>query len=344
MKEKNVTGYLYFYIHFVVEVVCFFYLSRITNNSLVVWLIPFMYDALAFVPQSIIGYVSDKYPKIKMGLIGAVLLFIAYLLFGLTDVSVFISLVILCLGNCFLHVAGAENTLKTGNGKLAPPAIFVAGGSFGVISGRLLARTSISPLILLIPIISIIPFVLLADDYVSEKSNTKKYDFVRKDIKPGLVVLIAFLVVIVRGYLGYGIPTSWNKTVIQNVIFFFTMGVGKALGGILSDKIGIRKVAIGSTLIAIPFLCFGDNLMIVSIIGVMFFSMTMAITLGILVSVLKNTPGLAFGITTIGLFLGTAPIFFIKLTMQINIILIVVISIICSIALGYVLKKDGVKE
>ena len=238
-------------------------------------------------------------------------------------------------------MAGAENTLKTAGGRLSPSAIFVAGGSFGVITGRLLALTKISPLILLVPILSMIPFILLANSYITKDSNTKKFDFVKKGIAPGLVVIIALLVVIVRGYLGYGIPTSWNKTVIQNVIFYFTMGLGKALGGILSDKFGIRKVAILSTLLAIPFLCFGDNLMLVSIIGVMFFSMTMSITLGILVSVLKNSPGLAFGITTIGLFLGTAPIFFIKLTQEINIILIVVISILCSIALGSVLKKDG---
>ena len=53
--------------------------------------------------------------------------------------------------------------------------------------------------------------------------------------------------------------------------------------------------------------------MIISLLGVMMFSMTMPITLAILVSVLKNRPGLAFGLTTIGLFLGTAPIFFIKI-------------------------------
>lgn len=341
--KKNITGILYFYIHFVVEIVCFFYLSRVTNNSNFVWLIPFIYDGVAFVPQSIIGYISDKYPKINMGIIGTILLFITYLLFGLTNISVYVTLIILCLGNAFLHVAGAENTLKTSNGRLSPAAIFVAGGSFGVITGRLLAKSSISPLILLIPIVSLIPFILLADSYITNKTDTKKFNYVRDDINPGLVVLIALLVVIVRGYLGYGIPTSWNKTVIQTVIFYFTMGLGKALGGILSDKFGIRKIAILSTLLAIPFLCFGDNIMIVSIIGVMFFSMTMAITLGILVSVLKDTPGLAFGITTIGLFLGTAPIFFIKLSMKINIILIIVISILCAIALGYVLKKDGVK-
>jgi len=338
--KKNVTGYLYFYIHFVVEVVCFFYLSRVTNYSVYIWLIPVIYDGLAFVPQSIIGYISDKYPKINMGIIGTVFLIISYLLFGLTKVSVFVSLLFLCLGNAFLHVAGAENTLKTSHGRLSPSAIFVAGGSFGVITGRLLARTSISPLVLLIPIISIIPFILLANTYLDKKSNCLEFNYVKENVSPLLIILIAFLVVCVRGYLGYGIPTSWNKTVIQNVIFFCTMGLGKALGGILSDKIGIRKVAIASTLLAIPPLCCGNNLMIVSIIGVMFFSMTMSITLGILVSVLKKTPGLAFGITTIGLFLGSVPVFFVKMNMTINIISIIVVSIMCSIALAYVLKRD----
>ena len=341
--KKNVTGYLYFYVHFVIEVVCFFYLSRATNFSNLVWLLPFVYDGLAFVPQSVIGYVSDKYPKINMGIIGVVFTVLSYLVYELLDVNIFVSLVLLCLGNAFIHVAGAENTLRTSNGRLAPAAIFVSGGSFGVITGRLLATTKINPLVFIVPILSMIPFILLADTYKDEKSDCKNFDYVRKDIKPLIVVLIALLVVVVRGYLGYGIPTSWNKTVIQNVIFFCIMGLGKALGGILSDKIGIRKVAIGSTLLALPFLCFGDNLMLVSIIGVMFFSMTMAITLGILVSTLKKTPGLAFGITTIGLFLGTAPIFFIRLSMTINIVLIVIISILCSFALGYVLKKDGAK-
>lgn len=338
--KKHITGYLYFYIHFVVEVVCFFFLSRVTSNSMIVWLIPFIYDGVAFVPQSIIGYISDKHPKINMGLIGIILLLITYILYGFNQASIYLILIILCLGNAFLHIAGAENTLKTSNGKLSSPAIFVAGGSFGVITGRLLATTGINPLIMLIPILSLIPFVFLADTYIDNTNNATKYNYVKENVNPYLVVLIAFFIVIVRGYLGYGIPTSWNKTIIQNVIFFFTMGLGKALGGILSDKIGIRKVAVLSTLIAIPFLCFGDNVMIVSIIGVMFFSMTMAITLGILVSVLNSTPGLAFGITTIGLFLGTAPIFFIKLNSEINIILIIVISILCSILLGSILKGN----
>ena len=160
-----------------------------------------------------------------------------------------------------------------------------------------------------------------------------------------LVILLATLVVIVRGYVGYGIPTSWNKTIPQLILFYCIMGIGKALGGILSDTIGIRKVAFISTIVSIPFLCFGDNIMIVSIIGIMMFSMTMAITLGILVSVLKKSPGLAFGFTTIGLFLGTIPIFFIKITsFTINICLIITMSILCCLILLSILKKEGKKD
>lgn len=341
LTEKNIVcGYLYFYVHFIVEIVCFYFLTKI-SNSLIVWLIPFLYDAFAFVPQSLIGYISDKYPKINMGIIGVILLFVGISIFSFLDISKYVSLFIICFGNCFLHISGAENTLKNSNGKLSHSAIFVSGGSFGVISGRLLAKTMIPSWVLLPFILTIIPFVLYADTVTSNESNCNKFNYVKKGINPGIIVLIAFFVVIIRGYMGYGIPTSWNKTVIQNVLLFVFMGIGKALGGILSDTYGIRKTAIFSTLLAIPFLCFGDSIMIISLFGVMAFSMTMSITLAILVSVLKKTPGLAFGITTIGLFLGTAPIFFIKTpNVLYNSIMIAILSVLCSYLLALVLKKE----
>ncbi len=340
LKEDNIAcGYIYFYIHFIVEVVCFFHLSRISDSP-IVWLVPFLYDAFAFVPQSLIGRFNDKHPKFNASMVGVALLFIGLLLYCL-DVNRFVNLFLICFGNCFLHVGGAENTLRNSKGKLSHSAIFVSGGSFGVITGRLLAKTSMKAWYLLPAILTMIPFILLANTYNSEKSSCKDFNYVKKNIAPGLVIIVAVLVVIVRGYTGYGIPTAWNKTVLQNVYLFCIMGLGKALGGILSDAYGIRKVGILSTLLAIPFLCIGDNLMIVSLLGVMFFSMTMSITLGILVSELKKSPGLAFGLTTIGLFLGTAPIFFIKITSKgFNIGMIIVMSILCSIALGWILKGE----
>ncbi len=157
--EDNIAcGYLYFYIHFVVEVVCFFHLSRITNSPLA-WLVPFLYDAFAFVPQSLIGRFNDKHPKVNVSMIGVGLLFVGILVYSFFDLSKFISLFIICIGNCCLHVGGAENTLRNSKGKLSHSAIFVSGGSFGVITGRLLAKTSLKAFYLLPIILTMIPFI-----------------------------------------------------------------------------------------------------------------------------------------------------------------------------------------
>lgn len=346
-KFKNIaTGYLYSYIHLITEITCFYFLSLITKNWNFVWLIPFIYDGMAFVPQAIIGYISDKYPKIKFGLIGAFLMFVAYILHFCININVYISLIILCLGNACIHINGAEVTLKTSGGKLSHSAIFVAGGSFGVILGRIFATSIVPFWAILILILTSIPFILLAETYETEDDNCENFNYANKKIKPMIVISLAVLVVIIRGYIGYGLPTSWNKTIIQTVILYFTMGIGKALGGILSDIFGIRKIALISTIAAIPFLYFGENIMLISLIGVMFFSMTMSITLAILVSVLKNNPGLAFGLTTIGLFLGTVPIFFIKITNPVfNFGFISIMSLICTIILLSILsKKEDVKD
>ena len=134
---KNIAvGWLYFYIHFITEVACFYYLTKVTDGSPVVWLIPFIYDAWAFVPQGIIGTISDRYPKINIGFIGVALLFLAIIFqFGL-NVNLFLCLFLLTIGNCIMHISGAEDTLRLSNGMLSHPAIFVAGGSFGVITGK----------------------------------------------------------------------------------------------------------------------------------------------------------------------------------------------------------------
>lgn len=345
LKEKNIAvGWLYAYIHFITEVACFYFLSRVTNGSYIIWLIPFAYDAFAFVPQGLIGRFCDKYSKLNIGIIGTIMLVIATIMQFAFSMNVLANLIILCIGNCIMHVAGAECTLRNSDGKLAHSAIFVAGGSFGVITGKLLAQSVMPYWGIVLLILTMIPFVLLANTYYTKESYSqdacKKFKYANTNIAPLAIILIATFVVIVRGYMGYGIPTAWNKTTLQTVLLYVIMGIGKALGGILSDSFGIRKIAVLSTALAIPFLCFGDNIMIISLIGVMFFSMTMAITLGILVSVLPKTPGLAFGFTTIGLFLGTAPIFFIKIVdSRINIGIIVVLSLLCTLLLSKILNK-----
>lgn len=343
-----ITGYLYFYIHFVVEVLCFFVLARLIGDSPFLWMAPLLYDAVAFVPQSVIGYASDKFPKLKIGFIGTFLLIGGFICFGLGLINTYLSIAILSLGNAFLHVDGAEVTLRTSKGKLSHSAIFVSGGSFGVVTGKLLGTSNLSFWILVGLGLSIIPFIILANMYRKDMDNEDKelpFNYASPKISGGYIILLAVFVVIVRGYMGYGIPTSWNKTVIQTIMLYCAMGFGKALGGILADAYGVKKIGILSSLLALPFLLFGDNLMFVSLIGVLLFSMTMSITLALIVSVLKKCPGLAFGMTTIGLFIGSLPIFFFRLTSTLaNCVVITIFTILCVIIFKFIIKEDDIHE
>ena len=156
-----------------------------------------------------------------------------------------------------------------------------------------------------------------------------------------LGIVAVFVIVTIRSYLGYSIPMAWKTTLWQSVLLFVFMGIGKALGGVLSDKIGIRKTAIISIIGALPFLLLGNKIMVVSLIGIMFFSMTMAVTIGMVISVMKIAPGAGFGVTTVALFAGTTIASFVRSgSLVVNISIIVITSAICFLMAMYVLKPD----
>ena len=347
--KNSKSGILYFWVHFVTEVVCFTLVGRYTGGFTTIWMLTLSYDVLAFMPQAPLGYISDKFKKIPLGVIGLGLLACAVVLFE-TVPNPYISLVVMTLGNICTHVAGAEDSLRTSGGKLTPAALFVSGGSFGLISGKLLADTALSSYLLIILIAPAIPLAVIS--HLSREKTDKlndnpceHFNYANPKVAAGVVVLIAVIVVAVRGYMGYGIPTSWNKTVAQTVALYVIMGVGKALGGIVTDLWGMKKTALVSVAAALPFLLIGDNNMYLSLIGVMFFSMTMAITLGLLVSVLKRTPGLAFGLTTIGLTIGTVPTFFYKLEgFKANCIMLSSLTVLCLVCLFIIIRKDVKKN
>ena len=128
-------------------------------------------------------------------------------------------------------------------------------------------------------------------------------------------------------------------------ILFFVMGVGKGIGGLLADRYGARRVGVISTLTCIPFLLLGKDVMMISILGVFLFSMTMSITFGMLMSVIPDDPGLAFGMTTIGLFLGVCPmLIWGSFGDRMNGVLVVALSVVCAGGLGITLKKKEKEE
>lgn len=319
-------GFVYSYVHFAVEVACFYFLFSRLSDSPLWWGFALLFDALAFLLQGFLGAFADMHPKVNYGLLGCLLILMSIIL--PFDV---LALITLGAGNAFAHIGGAQQTLKTSEGKITPTSIFVGGGSFGVIIGQLLGVMK-KNILVLIPIVLILfsIFILVC---ISRQYEIKEKEW-KLDITTGLsdavIIIIAFAVIAIRAYIGYAIPTEWKKTELQAILLFFIMGAGKITGGILSDTLGYYKTALISSVFALPFLLFGNSNMVLSLMGVGLFSMTMPITISILVSRFPKQPCFSFGVTTIALFVGTFPVFFIRpvtlLAHQLTVLFLIIIA------------------
>lgn len=338
--ESHKIARCYFIIHALVELICF----ALLNNKLgpgLSFIIAFIYDFFAFVPQALFGELNNRFHKLDIGSLGVILMFFSIVMLNSTDsASYLIGIVLLGLGNALLHEAGAIATVVVSEGKLFPSALFVSGGSFGLIIGQTIGKLGINSYILIIPLIVIEILVLLTNSaWQTSERITPTFHITLEEKNEWLVIFIAFMITMVRSYVGYAIPISWNKTIWQAFFLFFTMGLGKAMGGYLSDRLGSKRVGIFSSLSCIPFLLIGKDLMLVSIIGVFLFSMTMPICFGMLLSVIKNNPGLAFGITTLGLFFGICPMLLgVSFGYIINSILIIALSLLSAFGLYKTLR------
>ena len=345
----NKLGLLYFFVHFSVETACFYYLYYNLNVGAYWWIIALLYDALAFLPQSLIGIIADKFPKISYGAIGFIMVLIAVILpFG------WFGVVVIAIGNALVHVDGAEKTLLNSGGKITPNALFVGGGSFGVITGRLLGKLS-NVYLIIIPILLVLSSIALLLAFTRNKkvaqnpgNETDKIvsapDVANNKIPEVLLTLIIIFAVAVRGYIGYAIPTGWSVNNFHLIILYSYMGFGKILGGLITDKLGYKKATIISIVGALPFLLFGNSIPIISLTGVLLYSMSMPITVGIIYSKFPTSPGFAFGITTIGLFIGSAPEFFFSLPNLITQQIVVAILSIIALTLILLSLKREVKN
>lgn len=329
-------GNLYAFVHFSIEVACFYFLfSRLSTSPL--WVgFALLFDALAFIPQSFIGLIADKYPRIDFGFWGCWLVLAALVIPA--DIP---ALVLLCIGNAFAHVRGAQATLTTSGGRIAPASTFVGGGSFGVITGQLLGGAQV-PLLILVPLL-LMALSLLAIATVAAKRTAQDTPW-KRDVtarrSTTLIVLLAFGVVSIRAYIGYAIPTEWRKTAFQAILLFSAMGIGKIAGGFLADRFGCYKTALLSSLLSLPFLLCGNSYMLLSLIGVGLFSMTMPITIAILVSRFPKQPGFAFGVTTVALFAGTFPAFFVRpATLAAHQIVVFILIAVATAMLSFCLER-----
>ncbi len=227
---------------------------------------------------------------------------------------------ILGIGNAIFHIGGGIGTIEEDyrkNLRGQALGIFVAPGALGLYLGGVIGKGIGQNLLWKIIIFTAVIMILFCIElirYVKHKpasqTNVTMSDIVQdktlKSIFLYFAILLCFMVVVLRSYIGINVTMTWKTGFIMGLMATLALVFGKMLGGILSARFGLLPVTIISlTISAIGYL--NSNNIFWGLLALLLFNMTMPITLYLITDQMREAPGFSFGLLTLALFIGWMP-------------------------------------
>ena len=322
LPKKEVTTFAYALCHFVVDFACVSTMlcavSRVLGESgqgsmEVVALSILLYDIVAFTLQLPIGIALDQLDKNSYAALLSYALVGAGVILSLVPIALleWPAILLLAIGNALFHSAGGLSVLNISQKHAGPSGIFIATGAIGVFLGTQSAQMgrfqiAFSLLVLL--------FLCALITLVVQKVNKKywnvhnvSFDISELSFNTLLAIALLSLVVALRSYAGMVMAFPWKSEMLLLVLSILGVFAGKALGGVVADRIGFRTTAIFSLIVAATLFVPSWEIPVMGLLGVFFFNFTMSITLASLANILPNANGTAFGLASFSLAVGALP-------------------------------------
>lgn len=344
--NKVKTVILYSVLHLLIDMTCILSLLSGLKYNYISYNLAFtaviLYNVIAFGLQCYFGDIFDRNKKPHIcAFIGCILTALGAVFWKF----LFISAILLGLGNAMFHVGGGIICLKLADNRASIPGIFVAPGAMGLFLGSLAVKKLIPPEYCAV-ILIIFAALILVNKYKKIFNSLPQSSDYGKNFA-GYFIIINFLLIAIaiRSFIGLSVVLPWKENI--NLLFLLTLAVvlGKMTGGIIADKFGWLKTAVAALILSSPLIAFGINNPVFYIIGIYFFNFAMPVTLCAIANIQKNREGFAFGLTTLALIIGAMPYFSgIKLysTDSITIFSLVILSVVLIyFGLKFICRKSS---
>ena len=322
LPKKEVTTFAYALCHFVVDFACVSSMlcavSRVLGESgqgsmEVVALSILLYDIVAFTLQLPIGIALDQLDKNSYAALLSYALVGAGVVLSLVPIALleWPAILLLAIGNALFHSAGGLSVLNISQKHAGPSGIFIATGAIGVFLGTQSAqmgRLQIAfSLLVLLFLCALITLVVQKVNKKYWNVHNVTFDIPRLSSNTLLAIALLSLVVALRSYAGMVMAFPWKSEMLLLVLSILGVFAGKALGGVVADRIGFRTTAIFSLIVAATLFVPSWEIPVMGLLGVFFFNFTMSITLASLANILPNAKGTAFGLASFSLAVGALP-------------------------------------
>jgi len=261
-----------------------------TQSTLIV-LISYLTSSIT---QPIFGVLTDRKPRVWFFAVG---LFLSISGLALTAIApnliwLLIFVAISGFGSGVFHPEASRGThFASGTKKGLAQAIFQVGGNGGQAFGPLmiplfLVHTGIDGLIWLLPL-ALLSLVLTVPLLNWLNGKVKDFQFKKKELPgenhlPGTILLVT--VILLRSWCQVGVVIflpfylsnlTLEQSELLNFIFVGAGALGTFIGGLLSDRIGMKRLMVGSMFLATPFaLLFPHTSGFLSVIVLLLFGFT----------------------------------------------------------------------
>lgn len=322
LPKKEVTTFAFALCHFVVDFACVSTMlcavSRVLGESgqgsmEVVALSILLYDIVAFTLQLPIGIALDQLDKNSYAALLSYALVGAGVVLSLVPIALleWPAILLLAIGNALFHSAGGLSVLNISQKHAGPSGIFIATGAIGVFLGTQSAqmgRLQIAfSLLVLLFLCALITLVVQKVNKKYWNVHNVSFDISELSFNTLLAIVLLSLVVALRSYAGMVMAFPWKSEMLLLVLSILGVFAGKALGGVVADRIGFRTTAIFSLIVAATLFVPSWEIPVMGLLGVFFFNFTMSITLASLANILPNAKGTAFGLASFSLAVGALP-------------------------------------
>jgi len=272
-----------------------------------------LYDIVAFTLQLPIGIALDQLDKNSYAALLSYALVGAGVILSLVPIALleWPAILLLAIGNALFHSAGGLSVLNISQKHAGPSGIFIATGAIGVFLGTQSAqmgRLQIAfSLLVLLFLCALITLVVQKVNKKYWNVHNVSFDIPRFSSNTLLAIALLSLVVALRSYVGMVMAFPWKSEMLLLALSILGVFAGKALGGVVADRIGFRTTAIFSLTVAATLFVPSWEIPVMGLLGVFFFNFTMSITLASLANILPNAKGTAFGLASFSLAVGALP-------------------------------------
>ena len=310
--------------HFATDGLCsYLALSMLyPNNPELSFYVFIGYNLLAFVTQSPIGALIDKYNRPRLFLaVSIACMIIGYLCAPICLLAV----LFIGISNSIFHVAGGKFvTHKSGN-DISHLGIFVSTGAVGLMLGQVYSNLTFLPYVFF-SLLIVCGLMMI----FSEQTETVSYpeEYVNPDGE-STALLMVLAVVLIRSFVGKVASPDFTLDSGLLLIISIATALGKAMGGICSKYIGIRPTTYVSMAISAVCLTVGAGNELIFILGIFAFNFSMPITLYLANILSKSKEGFAFGTLAAVL----VPGYFLAMLFTYSTVMRILAAILCLVSI-----------